>query len=116
MDITDIIIIVLVLILVYRFGQKSVEQATCKNIKSMENLENISANNENSIDIDPEKKTKSITKQVDLLKDGAFSDVKMYYSEPVWGEMTGLQKCMNECRGTCTEFGLSGSAMCFPRT
>jgi hypothetical protein len=116
MEAIDIIIIVLVLVLVYGLGQKSAEQSTCKNIKPIEKLENISINNQNSIDIDPEKKTKSITKQVDLLKDGAFSDVKMYYSEPVWGEMTGLQKCMNECRGTCTEFGLSGSAMCFPRT
>ena len=64
---------------------------------------------------DPTKDTKTMTRQIDLLEDKSFDDVIFYRSEPIWGEETGLQKCLNNCNGTCVEFGVTGDCMCFPK-
>jgi hypothetical protein len=40
-----------------------------------------------------------------------FEDAVKY--DYVEGEVSGIEKCYNECKGTCLEYGLSGSGWCF---
>ncbi len=64
---------------------------------------------------DPTKDTKTYTKQIDILQDSSFSDIIFYRSAPIYGEITGLIKCMDNCNGICAEFGINGDAMCYPK-
>jgi hypothetical protein len=54
----------------------------------------------------------------DILLDPLFEDMIFYqnddepYSVP--NGKIGLDKCFDECTGTCVEFGVSGNAFCFP--
>lgn len=120
MDIYNIIIILLVFIITYKYWCHNF----IKNIKNTENLENIGLVNgsdkkddevANKND-DPLNKTKTLTKQIDLLEQKEFEDVVVFRSTPIWGEgLTGLQKCMENCVGSCVEIGVTNNAMCFPR-
>lgn len=62
-----------------------------------------------------ERMKQSIINKIHVLEDADFADVVFHRSVPVWGEMTGLQKCMDNCNGTCVEFGYTNDAMCYPK-
>lgn len=108
MDILDVIIVALLLAIVYSFWKKYNEYFQ---IEKLENVQNNNIINEE----DPVKKTKSVTKKIELLEDGAFSDVVLFRSIPIWGAKTGLQACMENCNGVCLDFGPTNDSMCFPR-
>lgn len=53
----------------------------------------------------------------DSLYDHSFNDPysKTTYHKHVEGKKnSGLRKCLNTCKGNCVEFGITGSAWCFP--
>lgn len=114
MDILDIFIASLLMILICIIFKKiNTENFESDTIKNTIKNRTIDANA--SEEEDPLKKTKSVITPIELLTDNAFSDVTFHRSVPIWGEETGLQKCMDNCNGTCVEFGVTGDAMCFPR-
>ncbi len=119
MDIYNIIIIVLALTIAYFCWKKY--DCGIKNTKpnQIENLANVSQESIKSVTSleseNPTNKTKTITHPIDLLEDNAFSDVIFFRSDQIFGETTGLQRCMDNCSGTCIEFGPTTNAMCFPR-
>ena len=48
-----------------------------------------------------------------FILDDLFEDLNLYKSEyTVDGEL-GLEKCINNCKGMCVEFGITGDAYCF---
>jgi hypothetical protein len=105
MDTFDILIILLLILLTYTL----LKRLTNNSIEKLESVEST------GFVEDPLKKTKSITHPIDLLQDNAFSDVVFYRSGNIIGMETGLQKCMENCVGTCQLFGHGFDAMCFPR-
>jgi hypothetical protein len=57
-------------------------------------------------------------KPIDLLNDDLFSDVKMYANDDTddINQKLGITKCIADPKcETCVEFGISGSAFCFPK-
>lgn len=53
-----------------------------------------------------------------LMNDSLFKDV-VYYENDIRGDARGrigLDKCLENCNGTCLEFGITGNAYCFPST
>lgn len=57
-------------------------------------------------------------KKIDILQDPFFSNIIVYNNDdnPYYpNQMTGYEKCLRNCKnGTCVEFGVSGTAFCFP--
>lgn len=54
----------------------------------------------------------------DIMEDPLFKDVKTYNNDDnpyMLGQKNGLEKCLDECKGRCVEFGVTGIAFCFPR-
>lgn len=52
-----------------------------------------------------------------LMNDSLFKDV-VYYENDIRGDVygrIGLDKCLENCNGTCLEFGVTGNAYCFPK-
>jgi hypothetical protein len=49
-----------------------------------------------------------------LLDDPVFSDLVVYDNDSDAGGRIGLDKCLEYCKGTCVEYGVTGSATCFP--
>ena len=52
----------------------------------------------------------------DILLDPLFKNMKFYLNDenPYEGGKLGLDKCFEECNGSCVEFGVSGNTFCFP--
>jgi hypothetical protein len=58
-----------------------------------------------------------MSENLEILSDSQFSNVDVYLNDEnpfIEGETSGLEKCFNYCNGTCVEFGITGTAMCFP--
>jgi hypothetical protein len=55
---------------------------------------------------------------IPILGDSLFNDVITYINDELWQNpmgKTGIQKCKEECKGRCVEYGISRQAMCFPK-
>ena len=53
-----------------------------------------------------------------ILEDPLFKDIIIFNNDEnpyEKGQKIGLTKCLDECNGTCVEFGISGIAYCFPK-
>lgn len=46
-------------------------------------------------------------------EDDLFRDL-IYYDNSI--DRLGLDKCVEDCKGSCLEFGITGNAWCFPKT
>lgn len=123
MDTLDIFIILLLAFLAYTLLKK-IKYNDAEHLQSIGQIKTsvfspYATSSTNSLNINSKenstKKTKTVIHPIDLLEDASFSDVQFFRSEPIWGQETGLQKCMNICNGTCVEFGMTNDAMCFPR-
>lgn len=108
MDNLDLAILSLLFFLVYLFVNKIKSNYCKKHDETFSETLNNPTNN-------PTKNTKTVARQIDLLEDKSFDDIVFYRSEQVWGEETGLQKCLKNCNGTCVEFGVTNDSMCFPK-
>jgi len=56
--------------------------------------------------------------KMEILMDPVFSNVIVFNNDLnpyVKGEQIGLAKCLAECNGNCVEFGITGTATCFPK-
>ena len=47
--------------------------------------------------------------------DKLFDDVIMYESDPADINKSGVYKCLENCKGSCLEFGITGNTFCFPK-
>lgn len=57
-------------------------------------------------------------KEIDMLNDSLFSDVKLYTNDEdgFTIKKLGINKCIEDPKcETCVEFGISGTAFCFPK-
>lgn len=53
---------------------------------------------------------------IDILQDASFKDTIFFTNDEdpyADGKQLGLQKCFDQCKGTCVEFGVTGNAFCF---
>lgn len=53
----------------------------------------------------------------DFMDDPVFTDVKTYLNDIDNNNQIqnlGINKCLSQCDGKCVEFGVSGTAFCFP--
>lgn len=58
-------------------------------------------------------------KKPDMFYDPLFKDVVVFTNDAdPYGpkQQNGLQKCLNKCDGRCVEFGVTGTATCFPKS
>jgi hypothetical protein len=66
--------------------------------------------------INPDKSQMKDINKVDfgpnLLNDKVFSDIITYQNNS--DGRVGLDKCYEDCKGTCVEYGITGIAQCFP--
>lgn len=46
--------------------------------------------------------------------DKLFDDVIMYESDPADINKSGVYKCLENCKGNCVEYGITGNTFCFP--
>ena len=46
--------------------------------------------------------------------DKLFDDVVLYESNPADYSDSGVYKCLQNCKGTCLEYGITGNTFCFP--
>jgi len=71
--------------------------------------------NESSI-IDETSGENKVTKNYSIFNDSLFSDIEVFDSviEGNTIKEIGINNCLNNCNGTCTEFGYSGKGICFP--
>lgn len=53
-------------------------------------------------------------KKPKFLYDKLFDDVTTYGND--WDGRLGLDKCLEVCNGVCLEYGVTGNALCFPKT
>jgi hypothetical protein len=51
----------------------------------------------------------------DSFDDKLFNDVKMYKSDPKDLQKAGIFECLEKCKGTCVEYGITGNSFCFPK-
>ena len=51
----------------------------------------------------------------DSFDDKLFNDVKMYKSDTKDTQKAGIFECLEKCKGTCVEYGMTGNAFCFPK-
>jgi glutamate formiminotransferase len=47
--------------------------------------------------------------------DKLFNDVTMYKSDMKDLQKAGIYECLEKCKGTCVEYGVTGNAFCFPK-
>jgi len=47
--------------------------------------------------------------------DKLFDDVIMYESDPADINKSGVYKCLENCKGSCVEYGITGNTFCFPK-
>lgn len=47
--------------------------------------------------------------------DKLFDDVTMYKSDLKDLQKAGIYECLEKCKGTCVEYGITGNAFCFPK-
>ena len=47
--------------------------------------------------------------------DKLFNDVVMYKSDTKDLQKAGIYDCLEKCKGTCVEYGITGNAFCFPK-
>lgn len=70
-------------------------------------------NNTESFLVDIKKINKSSSRDHSILDDPLFGDVKEYQNDD--DGRLGIDKCLENCKGNCLEFGVTGIAYCFPR-
>ena len=102
--------IVLIVIIVFLYMQhKKENMTTIANlyVNSSENTDTTYNNYANKIE-----NIKSGTKTHD---DKLFDDVISYENDPNDSLNTGVYKCLNDCKGNCVEYGMTGLAYCFPK-
>jgi hypothetical protein len=51
----------------------------------------------------------------DSFDDKLFNDVVMYKSDMKDLQKAGIYECLEKCKGTCVEYGMTGNAFCFPK-
>jgi hypothetical protein len=47
--------------------------------------------------------------------DKLFNDVVMFKSDTKDTAKAGIYECLEKCKGTCVEYGVTGNAFCFPK-
>lgn len=117
MDILALIIVFFILILLYLILTTKNDQQNNNNNK-IESLLSVKGENSYSFSVLSEEAKNSGTPQnrIPLLEDPSFSDVIFYTNDDnpyVDNQKIGLQKCFDQCNGTCVEFGITGSSFCF---
>ncbi len=60
-------------------------------------------------------KLENIQTGTDSFDDKLFNDVVMYKSDNKDLEKAGIYECLEKCKGTCVEYGVTGNAFCFPK-
>jgi hypothetical protein len=60
-------------------------------------------------------KIENIRTGTDSFDDKLFDDVVMYESNPADYSDSGVYKCLERCKGTCLEYGITGNTFCFPK-
>lgn len=60
-------------------------------------------------------KLENIKEGTQSFDDKLFDDVVMYKSSPTDVSKVGLYECLEKCKGTCVEYGITGNAFCFPK-
>lgn len=91
-----IILVIIILILIF---------------KEAEYLDNLSTPLENkNIGLKIEYQ-KSGTESFD---DKLFDDVVLYESDPADATKSGVFTCLEKCKGSCLEYGITGNTFCFP--
>ena len=59
-------------------------------------------------------KIENINSGTRTFDDKLFDDVVMYESNPADFSDSGVYKCLQKCKGTCLEYGITGNTFCFP--
>jgi len=79
-------------------------------LKESEYLDNSSALSNKNIGLKIEyQKTGT-----DSYDDKLFNDVVLYESDPADLTKSGVFTCLEKCKGTCLEYGITGNTFCFP--
>jgi hypothetical protein len=60
-------------------------------------------------------KLENISEGTKSFDDKLFDDVVMFKSSPTDVSKVGLYECLEKCKGTCVEYGVTGNAFCFPK-
>lgn len=47
--------------------------------------------------------------------DKLFDNVIMYKNDPKDLQKAGIYECLEKCKGTCVEYGMTRNAFCFPK-
>jgi hypothetical protein len=115
-----IITIIILIVLVYLTNSRNYEPFTTVNAQvntQVDTQKNISEEKpKNNNDKNESTKKENVTTELMFLDDNLFNDVIMYDNEDPWDINTklGIQKCAEKCNGNCVEYGVTGSAFCFP--
>ena len=59
-------------------------------------------------------KIENISSGTRTYDDKLFDDVVLYESNPADFSDSGVYKCLQNCKGTCLEYGITGNTFCFP--
>lgn len=99
MDSLDLVIIILIISILFVLytNKEYLYPSTINNNKDVIAIENI----------------KTGTRTYD---DKLFDDVIMYESDPADINKSGVYKCLENCKGNCVEYGITGNTFCFPRS
>lgn len=110
MNTLDLIILFLIIAIIYSVHHK---RTSINEGMSSTHSSNKPKQSESSADDEKPSDKRADVKQVNILEDPAFSDIVFHKSDRIIGQNTGLDKCLNSCNGICTEFGITGDAMCY---
>lgn len=51
----------------------------------------------------------------DPYDDNVFADIITFNNDPIINGKLGIEKCIEQCKGKCVEFGMTGIGYCFPK-
>ena len=95
LDFFIIIVVIIILLILLLRNLEHYTGSTITNDKAGLKIENINSG----------------TKTYD---DKLFDDVVLYESNPADFSDSGVYKCLQNCKGTCLEYGITGNTFCFP--
>lgn len=115
-----LIIIIILLCAVSIFFPKYDNNA--RNIEGLSNISSVKKTKKatsEEINKDAVKKGATPENTINILMDPTFKDVKFMSNDVDFvyadGQKTGLEKCLEQCVGSCVDYGFSGNSFCFPR-
>ena len=117
LDIFIVFILFCLLIKFLEFFKNINNENSLQKEEHMSNTGDIVIDDNTNVDNKNNKHVVDYKEKIDLLSDILFEDVVFYTNdeEPYDGlGKLGVEKCLKSCNGLCTEFGVTGSAFCFP--